>query len=163
MKRLLLPFLSISLFLSCATSPKIDTFILDDSVQQRFIRSSSLERPGLRADIDFTVRTEKDLITGVVANFTVSGSKEAIATLERAEFLASDGTVLALAVSAILYIDRNANLARYTSTMTPADFNRLIREKAPGLRVVTKSAALDFKPTPGFLTQLRGAETQFVW
>lgn len=163
MKKLFILISSVILFISCASSPKIETYILDSAIQQDFIRPAGLKNKTLDSEIDFTVRNEKNGITKVVVNFSIKRGKEAILPLEEASFIFDNSEIAPLSNISTLFIDRNKTEARYSSTLTSEQFKQLIRQKSPLFRVVIKSKTYDFKPSPWFIEQMRGAEKQYIY
>ena len=152
-----------SLLFSCATAPEIETYILSATVQQNFIRPSIMKNASLVTEIDFTVRSEKDEITKVVVNFSIRKNKAALEQLEQASFILDNNEIVQFTEIAPLFIDRNNNVSRYSSTISPVHFKTLIQQRNPLLRLVLKSKTYDFMPTSQFMTQLRGAETQYIY
>jgi hypothetical protein len=152
-----------SLFFSCATTPEIETYILNATVQQNFIRPSIMKNASLLTEIDFTIRNEKDEITKVVVNFSIRKSKAALEPLEQASFILDNNEIVQFSEITPLFIDRNNSVSRYSSTISPIQFKTLIQQRNPLFRLVLKSKTYDFKPTSQFMTQLRGAETQYIY
>ena len=158
-------FLSLAtcvLFFSCASTPKIDSYLLESSVQQDFFRATSLKGITLDAEMDFTVRTEKTQITKVVTNFSLLKGKKTYSQLEQAFFTLDNGEKIPLTDITTLFIDRNKNVCRFGSLLSPENFLLLTQQKKPIFNVIVNSVSYEFKPTSEFMTQLRGAATQFI-
>jgi hypothetical protein len=122
-----------------------------------------MKNASLLAEIDFTIRNEKDEITKVVVNFSIRKSKAALEPLEQASFILDNNEIVQFSEITPLFIDRNNSVSRYSSTISPIQFKTLIQQRNPLLRLVLKSKTYDFKPTSRFMTQLRGAETQYIY
>lgn len=163
MKKFLTAILTVILFTSCASAPRIETYILDATVQQDFIRPSGLKNAILDSEMDFTVKTDKSEIIRVVVNFSLLKGKEALLGMEQASFVFDNNEVIPLSDIVPLFIDRNKNVSRYSSLISPENFKQLIQQNNPRFRVVIKAKTYDFKPTAEFMTQLRGAKTQYIY
>jgi len=158
-------FLSLTtciIFFSCASTPKIDSYLLESSVQQDFFRATTLKGANLDAEMDFTVRTEKNQITKIVCNFSLLNGKKTYSQLDQAFFTLDNGEKIPLTDITTLFIDRNKNVCRFSSLISPENFLLLIQQKKPIFNAIVNSVSYEFKPTPAFMTQLRGAATQFI-
>jgi len=159
----LVPFLLLSFITACATNPKIDTFILPNDTQQHFIRPFVLKNDSLYAEMDITVRTQKELISKVVINFSISGGDEAIQRLEEAQFVLENNSIIALTAVEPLFIDRNNRLARYTSQLSPDNFKTLIVQKKVQFKTIQRGTPYVFIPQSSYYAQIEGAKRQFIY
>ena len=150
------------MFFSCASTPKIDSYLLESSVQQDFFRATSLKGDNLNAEMDFTVRTEKNQITKIVTNFSLLEGKKTYSQLEQAFFTLDNGEQIPLTDITTLFIDRNKNICRFSSLISPENFMLLTQQKKPIFNVIVNSIPYEFKPSAEFMTQLRGAATQYT-
>jgi len=158
-------FLSLTaciLFFSCTSTPKIDSYLVEPSVQQDFFRATTLKGVNLDTEMDFTVRTEKNQLTKIVTNFSLLNGKKPYSQLEQAFFTLDTGENIPLTDITTLFIDRNKNVCRFSSLISPENFLLLIQQKKPIFNVIVNSVSYEFKPTPEFMTQIRGAATQFI-
>ncbi len=113
---------------SCASQPKVRTFVADDGVQQFFVRPVSVRFGSATVDFDCLIRTKEGaIIDPVTVNYSVTDKRNELSAAPVLQFNIASGT-FPVDSRKVIYTSIENNMTRYSSTVDPASFTDIIRE-----------------------------------
>jgi hypothetical protein len=144
-----------SLFIcfSCVSDPHIESYYIENGVQQYFIRPSEMKGIGCRVSIDFTYRSSNDYS---VCNFTVSTDSEVFPDPGKVFFSLSDGSRVDLQNIEVLFVQKTKKQARFSVRIAKEDFIRILASKPIKLSFSQKGREYEVVGTKEFYVQMKG-------
>ncbi len=145
---------------SCAShKPSIQTFYVDDNVQQYFIMPSSLKGPGCTVLMDFTYRAASATAT---INYTISAAKGVNRDYTALRFILGNGSEVAMGDTVVLMLNKGEKRMRLSSKLPAESFLKLLASDEISFAFSVNGVEHVSRPSPAFKRQIQGARLELI-
>jgi len=166
-KYILINIISLLLYQSCQSYPKIDFYVVNNNLNQYYIRSSKLivENNNSIIEIDFTYHNFKsdEKENNVTCNFTLIKKGRILKNVSKSYFILNDEKSNKVYLNNIEVLYRKQfrlkNKTRFTSKIKDSDFKKIVFAEYPKLILeFNNEKRFTFIPSKIFLRQIKGVK-----